>query len=208
MTEFPPFLPSYSTLRLPAACWRLWSSTLPLWRARRPRSWMQTPGRHVIIGQRHQPFSSLRHLHFHHMKFHRSSSRVLPKKEKLNTTSVFSPFSYVCRASTLSNAVSSLSSTGMSFSRMDEKEKQQALEEEQARLQALKVTNFILFGQIVSGSKQGRVRAAAAERPAAAGQVVTAVSPFKRLFKWHHLIQFIRFRAAPARHSHFFPHIQ
>uniref|UniRef100_A0A3B3VV47 Si:ch211-200p22.4 n=1 Tax=Poecilia latipinna TaxID=48699 RepID=A0A3B3VV47_9TELE len=43
------------------------------------------------------------------------------------------------RASTLSSAVSSLSSTGMSFSRMDEKEKQQALEEEQARLQALKV---------------------------------------------------------------------
>lgn len=30
----------------------------------------------------------------------------------------------------------------MSFSRMDEKEKQQALEEEQARLQALKVTDF------------------------------------------------------------------
>lgn len=45
-----------------------------------------------------------------------------------------------CRASTLSSAVSSLSSTGISFSRMDEKEKQQALEEEQARLQALKVT--------------------------------------------------------------------
>ncbi|XP_051553756.1 phosphatidylinositol-binding clathrin assembly protein-like isoform X1 [Myxocyprinus asiaticus] len=42
------------------------------------------------------------------------------------------------RASTLSNAVSTLSNTGMSFSRMDEKEKQQALEEEQARLQALK----------------------------------------------------------------------
>ncbi|XP_068164971.1 phosphatidylinositol-binding clathrin assembly protein isoform X2 [Antennarius striatus] len=42
------------------------------------------------------------------------------------------------RASTLSSAVSSLSSTGMSFTRMDEKEKQQALEEEQARLQALK----------------------------------------------------------------------
>ncbi len=39
--------------------------------------------------------------------------------------------------------MSSLSNTGMSFSfsssRMDEKEKQQALEEEQARLQALKV---------------------------------------------------------------------
>lgn len=43
------------------------------------------------------------------------------------------------RASTLSTAVSSLSSTGMSFSRVDEKEKRQALEEEQARLQALKV---------------------------------------------------------------------
>ncbi|XP_030193626.1 phosphatidylinositol-binding clathrin assembly protein isoform X9 [Gadus morhua] len=42
------------------------------------------------------------------------------------------------RASTLSSAVSSLATTGMSFSRMDEKEKQQALEEEQARLQALK----------------------------------------------------------------------
>ncbi|XP_057203492.1 phosphatidylinositol-binding clathrin assembly protein isoform X8 [Triplophysa rosa] len=42
------------------------------------------------------------------------------------------------RANTLSSAVSSLSNTGMSFSRMDEKEKQLALEEEQARLQALK----------------------------------------------------------------------
>ncbi|XP_039622181.1 phosphatidylinositol-binding clathrin assembly protein isoform X1 [Polypterus senegalus] len=42
------------------------------------------------------------------------------------------------RASTLSSAVSTLSNTGMSFSRMDEKEKQQALEEEQARLQSLK----------------------------------------------------------------------
>ncbi|KFW11195.1 Phosphatidylinositol-binding clathrin assembly protein, partial [Eurypyga helias] len=42
------------------------------------------------------------------------------------------------RASALSSAVSTLANTGMSFSRMDEKEKQQALEEEQARLQALK----------------------------------------------------------------------
>ncbi|XP_039243712.1 phosphatidylinositol-binding clathrin assembly protein isoform X5 [Pipra filicauda] len=42
------------------------------------------------------------------------------------------------RASALSSAVSSLANTGMSFSRMDEKEKQQALEEEQVRLQALK----------------------------------------------------------------------
>ncbi|KAH0630935.1 hypothetical protein JD844_004319 [Phrynosoma platyrhinos] len=43
------------------------------------------------------------------------------------------------RASTLSSAVSTLANTGMSFSKMDEREKQQALEEEQARLQALKV---------------------------------------------------------------------
>ncbi|NWW07668.1 PICAL protein, partial [Oreocharis arfaki] len=42
------------------------------------------------------------------------------------------------RARALSSAVSTLASTGMSFSRMDEKEKQQALEEEQVRLQALK----------------------------------------------------------------------
>lgn len=48
-------------------------------------------------------------------------------------------FVFVCRATTLSSAVSSLSNTGMSFTRVDEKEKQQALEEEQARLQALKV---------------------------------------------------------------------
>uniref|UniRef100_A0A3B4DU82 Phosphatidylinositol-binding clathrin assembly protein n=1 Tax=Pygocentrus nattereri TaxID=42514 RepID=A0A3B4DU82_PYGNA len=47
-------------------------------------------------------------------------------------------FSADSRATTLSSAVSSLSSTGMSFTRVDEKEKQQALEEEQARLQALK----------------------------------------------------------------------
>ncbi|XP_062850393.1 phosphatidylinositol-binding clathrin assembly protein isoform X2 [Trichomycterus rosablanca] len=47
-------------------------------------------------------------------------------------------FSADSRANTLSSAVSSLSNTGMSFTRVDEKEKQQALEEEQARLQALK----------------------------------------------------------------------
>uniref|UniRef100_A0A8C3TWZ1 Phosphatidylinositol-binding clathrin assembly protein n=1 Tax=Catharus ustulatus TaxID=91951 RepID=A0A8C3TWZ1_CATUS len=46
------------------------------------------------------------------------------------------------RASALSSAVSTLANTGMSFSRMDEKEKQQALEEEQVRLQALKVRLF------------------------------------------------------------------
>ncbi|XP_062377480.1 phosphatidylinositol binding clathrin assembly protein b isoform X6 [Sardina pilchardus] len=42
------------------------------------------------------------------------------------------------RASTLSNAVSSLANTGMSFTKADEREKQAALEEEQARLKALK----------------------------------------------------------------------
>uniref|UniRef100_A0A8B9VI15 Phosphatidylinositol-binding clathrin assembly protein n=2 Tax=Anatinae TaxID=2068716 RepID=A0A8B9VI15_9AVES len=42
------------------------------------------------------------------------------------------------RATTLSNAVSSLASTGLSLTKVDEREKQAALEEEQARLKALK----------------------------------------------------------------------
>ncbi|XP_030293009.1 phosphatidylinositol binding clathrin assembly protein a isoform X17 [Sparus aurata] len=42
------------------------------------------------------------------------------------------------RATTLSNAVSSLANTGISFTKVDEREKQAALEEEQARLKALK----------------------------------------------------------------------
>ncbi|XP_069543540.1 phosphatidylinositol-binding clathrin assembly protein-like isoform X7 [Brachyistius frenatus] len=42
------------------------------------------------------------------------------------------------RASTLSNAVSSLANTGISFTKVDEREKQAALEEEQSRLRALK----------------------------------------------------------------------
>ncbi|XP_056450095.1 phosphatidylinositol binding clathrin assembly protein a isoform X9 [Gadus chalcogrammus] len=42
------------------------------------------------------------------------------------------------RATTLSHAVSSLASTGISFTKVDEREKQVALEEEQARLKALK----------------------------------------------------------------------
>lgn len=50
---------------------------------------------------------------------------------------------FPCRASTLSNAVSSLASTGMSFTKVDEREKQAALEEEQARLKALKVNAFL-----------------------------------------------------------------
>ncbi|NWT98280.1 PICAL protein, partial [Urocynchramus pylzowi] len=42
------------------------------------------------------------------------------------------------RATTLSNAVSSLASTGLSLTKVDEREKQAALEEEQALLKALK----------------------------------------------------------------------
>ncbi|XP_062869709.1 phosphatidylinositol binding clathrin assembly protein a isoform X6 [Trichomycterus rosablanca] len=42
------------------------------------------------------------------------------------------------RASTLSKAVSSLANTGISFTKVDEREKQAALEEEQSRLKALK----------------------------------------------------------------------
>ncbi|XP_026138281.1 phosphatidylinositol-binding clathrin assembly protein-like isoform X10 [Carassius auratus] len=49
------------------------------------------------------------------------------------------------RASTLSNAVSSLANTGMSFTKVDEREKQAALEEEQARLKALKIPVFWLY---------------------------------------------------------------
>lgn len=50
------------------------------------------------------------------------------------------------RASTLSSAVSSLANTGISFTKVDEREKQAALEEEQARLKALKV-NLLLLSQ-------------------------------------------------------------
>lgn len=48
------------------------------------------------------------------------------------------------RASTLSSAVSSLANTGISFTKVDEREKQVALEEEQARLKALKVNIRLL----------------------------------------------------------------
>lgn len=63
-----------------------------------------------------------------------------------------------CRASTLSNAVSSLASTGMSFTKVDEREKQAALEEEQARLKALKVAAGLVYQshgsikEVVSGA--------------------------------------------------------
>lgn len=49
------------------------------------------------------------------------------------------------RASTLSSAVSSLANTGISFTKVDEREKQAALEEEQARLKALKVNLLLLL---------------------------------------------------------------
>ena len=55
------------------------------------------------------------------------------------------PLSDYPRATTLSNAVSSLASTGLSLTKVDEREKQAALEEEQARLKALKVGVCILF---------------------------------------------------------------
>lgn len=54
------------------------------------------------------------------------------------------PLSNYFRATTLSNAVSSLASTGLSLTKVDEREKQAALEEEQARLKALKVGVCIL----------------------------------------------------------------
>ncbi|XP_025141982.1 phosphatidylinositol-binding clathrin assembly protein isoform X3 [Bubalus bubalis] len=54
------------------------------------------------------------------------------------------------RATTLSNAVSSLASTGLSLTKVDEREKQAALEEEQARLKALKVP----YGSAVSQQEQ------------------------------------------------------
>lgn len=54
------------------------------------------------------------------------------------------------RATTLSNAVSSLASTGLSLTRVDEREKQAALEEEQARLKALKVGILFTKGGLYS----------------------------------------------------------
>lgn len=44
-----PFLHFLSFVRPLAASWRLWSSTWPPWRARKPRSSAQIPGRHIDI---------------------------------------------------------------------------------------------------------------------------------------------------------------
>lgn len=59
----------------------------------------------------------------------------------------------VFRASTLSNAVSSLANTGISFTKVDEREKQAALEEEQARLKALKVRVVIGLYRVLCSLK-------------------------------------------------------
>uniref|UniRef100_A0AAR2IWV6 Phosphatidylinositol-binding clathrin assembly protein n=1 Tax=Pygocentrus nattereri TaxID=42514 RepID=A0AAR2IWV6_PYGNA len=85
-------------------------------------------------------------------------------------------FSADSRATTLSSAVSSLSSTGMSFTRVDEKEKQQALEEEQARLQAL---------------KDQRLKEIGLQTPSA--------SPGTQLFSKHHLVSPVLL--SPCLHS-------
>lgn len=58
------------------------------------------------------------------------------------------------RASTLSSAVSSLANTGISFTKVDEREKQAALEEEQARLKALKVQILHRFLELVTWDVQ------------------------------------------------------
>ncbi|XP_066536497.1 phosphatidylinositol-binding clathrin assembly protein isoform X3 [Hoplias malabaricus] len=71
-------------------------------------------------------------------------------------------FSADSRATTLSSAVSSLSNTGMSFSRVDEKEKQQALEEEQARLQALKDQRLKEIGMQTPSASPGTQSASSA----------------------------------------------
>ncbi|KAJ6664898.1 hypothetical protein lerEdw1_005870, partial [Lerista edwardsae] len=64
------------------------------------------------------------------------------KKIKDSTAASRHDFKFLCSlhwmATTLSNAVSSLASTGLSLTKVDEREKQAALEEEQARLKALK----------------------------------------------------------------------
>lgn len=59
--------------------------------------------------------------------------------KKIKKNNVWCLFHHPFRASTLSSAVSSLANTGMSLTRVDEREKQAALEEEQTRLKALKV---------------------------------------------------------------------
>ncbi|XP_027703851.1 phosphatidylinositol-binding clathrin assembly protein isoform X2 [Vombatus ursinus] len=79
------------------------------------------------------------------------------------------------RATTLSNAVSSLASTGLSLTKVDEREKQAALEEEQARLKALKASvSFPLLENQVSILKEQRLKELA-KKPHTS--LTTAASP-------------------------------
>ncbi|XP_053371733.1 phosphatidylinositol binding clathrin assembly protein a isoform X11 [Clarias gariepinus] len=74
------------------------------------------------------------------------------------------------RASTLSNAVSSLANTGISFTKVDEREKQVALEEEQARLRTLKEQRLKELSKKPSTSST----TAASPVSTASGSIITA----------------------------------
>ncbi|XP_046716602.1 phosphatidylinositol binding clathrin assembly protein a isoform X14 [Silurus meridionalis] len=81
------------------------------------------------------------------------------------------------RASTLSNAVSSLANTGISFTKVDEREKQAALEEEQTRLKTLKRILFPLQEQRLKElSKKPSTSSTTAASPVstASGSIITA----------------------------------
>ncbi|XP_009874590.1 PREDICTED: phosphatidylinositol-binding clathrin assembly protein isoform X3 [Apaloderma vittatum] len=74
------------------------------------------------------------------------------------------------RATTLSNAVSSLASTGLSLTKVDEREKQAALEEEQARLKALKEQRL----KELAKKPHTSLTTAASPVSTAAGSIMTA----------------------------------
>ncbi|XP_046716617.1 phosphatidylinositol binding clathrin assembly protein a isoform X26 [Silurus meridionalis] len=74
------------------------------------------------------------------------------------------------RASTLSNAVSSLANTGISFTKVDEREKQAALEEEQTRLKTLKEQRLKELSKKPSTSST----TAASPVSTASGSIITA----------------------------------
>ncbi|XP_075402526.1 phosphatidylinositol-binding clathrin assembly protein isoform X9 [Tenrec ecaudatus] len=74
------------------------------------------------------------------------------------------------RATTLSNAVSSLASTGLSLTKVDEREKQAALEEEQARLKALKEQRL----KELAKKPHASLTTAASPVSASAGGIMTA----------------------------------
>ncbi|KAM3678043.1 phosphatidylinositol-binding clathrin assembly protein isoform 2-T2 [Ammospiza maritima maritima] len=74
------------------------------------------------------------------------------------------------RATTLSNAVSSLASTGLSLTKVDEREKQAALEEEQALLKALKEQRL----KELAKKPHTSLTTAASPVSTAAGSIMTA----------------------------------